>query len=133
MAKPSKRQQLMATRYADFVILEPSTRRDRYEFEVDALVRNRRWKSGRRFSSDDEDDYFHPPSGVIELVTEGNSRDVYPELTSHPIPLMTKRLVAALQAAGVTALQCFDTRLVAPRGVAADLYRRRERHPGRSR
>ena len=77
------------------------------------------WKMGRVFSGSDEDADFRPPEGTVEIETKIDSKvkeRVYPELTWHPIPLMTRRLVTALQSAGVTNLQLYETTLVNPQG-----------------
>lgn len=79
----------------------------------------KRWKSGVLFSKDDERSGFHPPDGMIELTTdtEDDPTDrIYAELYWHPIPLMTRRLVAALQKSGIDNLQTYDTTLINPLG-----------------
>ena len=86
------------------------------------------WKMGRVFSEADEDSDFQPPEGIIEVETKVDSKvreRIYPELTWHPIPLMTRRLVSALQSSGVTNSQTYETRLTNPQGdppPSADLY-----------
>lgn len=103
-------------------------RAERHTLEVDASANDKRWRSGRIFSVDDDDEEFWPPTEVIDIVTEkpaGKMPHVYPEYSSQPIPLMTKRLVGALLEAGVDNLQAFKTRLVDPYGTPsppADLY-----------
>lgn len=89
-----------------------------FNLDVDSSAK-KRWKAGVRFSKDDERSGFHPPDGVIELLTDtedGEAGRIYAELYWHPIPLMSKRLAAALRSAGVDNLQTYDTRLVDPRG-----------------
>jgi len=78
------------------------------------------WQMGRLFSRDNRDSDFHPPAEVIELQTRIDSKApqrIYPELAWNPLPLMTRRLVAALQAAGINNLQTYETRLANPQGT----------------
>lgn len=77
------------------------------------------WLMGRAFTASDPDPDFHPPSRQFELRTEIDSKvkeRVYPELTWSPLPLMSRRLVNALQQAGVDNLQLYPTRLINPQG-----------------
>ena len=81
----------------------------------------RRWYAGRLFSSANSNRDFQLPPTPIELQTEIDSKvaeRIYPELTWHPIPLMTRRLVSAITAAGVTNLQTYETRLLNPQGAS---------------
>jgi hypothetical protein len=89
-----------------------------FKFEVEDSAR-KCWYMGRLFSPDDSDDDFQPPPTPIAVRTKIDSKAaerVYPELAWNPIPLMTRRLVAAMQTAGVNNLQTYETRLVNPQG-----------------
>lgn len=89
-----------------------------FTLELDRPAR-RRWKAGQLFSPDATDRAFQPPTAPIDLQTDIDSKAaerIYPELTWHPIPLMTRRLVNALTAAGVSNLQTYETRLLNPQG-----------------
>lgn len=83
------------------------------------------WKRGRIFAPDN-DRRYRPPTDVIPLETKIDSKAaerIYPELTWHPLPLMTQRLVAAIQEAGVNNLQTYPTRITNPQsGTPADYY-----------
>jgi hypothetical protein len=89
-------------------------------FKLEADCANKEcWQMGRVFSRKDEDPDFRPPARVIELRTKIDSKAperVYPELTWNPLPLMTRRLVSALQSSGISNLQTYDTRLTNPQG-----------------
>jgi hypothetical protein len=86
------------------------------------------WAMGRRFASENRNSDFHPPTGVIDLDTRIDSKvkeRIYPEYASNPLPLMSRRLVAALQEAGVDNIQAYETRLINPQGsppIAPDYY-----------
>ncbi|HKO91748.1 MAG TPA: DUF1629 domain-containing protein [Polyangiaceae bacterium] len=95
----------------------PSTLYFRLETE---LTNGECWVMGRAFAPEEDDSDFHPPEGVIELTSKIDSKAperIYPELTWNPVPLMSRRLVAALQSAGVDNLQTFETRVVNPQGA----------------
>ncbi len=102
------------------------TRVERHSFQVEYPTRGIRWHSGLRLSQSEDDEELQPPKTPIEVVVEkttGALRHVYPEYASDPIPLMSRRLVAALLGAGVTTLQAYETRLVtASGGTAPDHY-----------
>lgn len=92
---------------------------EHYWLEVDYPARGKRWNEGVLFSEKDWRDGFHPPLEPIEVETKFDEEPpprVYPEYTSQPIPLMSRRLVHALRAAGVDNLQIFATKLTNPQG-----------------
>ncbi len=98
---------------------EPRPSEAHFDVEVDASVRGKRWKAGILFSASDRREALHPPQEPISLSTVDDTNDpprVYPEYSSQPIPLMSRRLVAAMQAAGVDNLQLFSTQLNDRRG-----------------
>jgi uncharacterized protein DUF1629 len=85
------------------------------QFKMEVECTNKEcWKMGRLFLAADKDPDFHPPETVIEIVARIDSKAserIYPELSWNPLPLMSRRLVAAFQSAGVTNLQTYETRL----------------------
>src|SRR6187401_844592 len=89
-------------------------------FKLEVACDNKEcWQMGRMFSASNEDPDFHPPVENIEVNTRVDSKvreRVYPELTWNPLPLMSRRLVTALQEAGVNNLQTYETRLTNPQG-----------------
>lgn len=88
---------------------------ERHTLEVAYPARGKRWKAGHAFTAANDDDELQPPVVAIEVRTStpsGRSPHVYPEYTSQPIPLMTRRLVAALEGAGVGNLQLYQTSLI---------------------
>jgi hypothetical protein len=90
---------------------------DHYELSVPYPASDLRWENGGLFSPSDERESMRTPAEPIELATEPVLVDapyVYAELYWNPIPLMTRRLVASLEAAGVDNLQTFTTRLTTP-------------------
>jgi hypothetical protein len=92
---------------------------DHYTLKVPQRVRNKRWPAGVLFSEQDERPGFHPPPEPIEITTVPEAEvppNIYGELYWIPIPLMSRRLVAALRAAGVDNLQTFETTLVTLEG-----------------
>jgi hypothetical protein len=101
---------------------------DHHALEVSSALRGKRWRAGGLFSSADERVGFHPPTEPIEVRTQPDTDEppkIYPELSWPPIPLMSRRLVTALQASGVDNLQTYETQLVAAQGTpppAADHY-----------
>ncbi|OHA80417.1 MAG: hypothetical protein A2675_01525 [Candidatus Yonathbacteria bacterium RIFCSPHIGHO2_01_FULL_51_10] len=91
---------------------------EHYLLKVDYSAQ-KRWEAGVLFSNQDERDGFHQPTEPIELQTKADTEvppRIYAELYWQPIPLMSRRLVAALQEAGVDNLQTFETRLVTVQG-----------------
>ena len=90
-------------------------RKMHYTLQVESPARDKSWQQGTAFRADAEWDDEQPPHEPILVSTALESIDkdkfVYPELTWVPIPLMTRRLVAALRAAGIDNLQTFETRL----------------------
>lgn len=93
---------------------------ERHTLEVGEEASGKRWRSGLNFSEDNEDEDFRSPTKIIEIETAktfGHQPHIYPEYTSQPIPLMTRRLVDALRDAGVSNLQVFETQLVNPLGT----------------
>lgn len=92
---------------------------EHYDLEVPYPANDRRWVAGVPFSDKDEREGFHPPAEPIEMRTKPDSEPpprICAELYWNPIPLMSRRLVAALRAAGVDNLQTFDTQLVTTQG-----------------
>lgn len=74
------------------------------------------------FDPDNQFDTNWPPEVPIAITTKKAHKGsklitVYPELTWVPIPLFSRRLVAALREAGVNNLQTFDTLLTNVQGV----------------
>jgi hypothetical protein len=97
------------------------------QFKLEADSTNKEcWQMGRVFLPNDEDPDFRPPADVIEVRTKIDSKAaerVYPELTWNPLPLMSRRLVAALQSSGINNLQTYQTRLTNPQGqTPVDYY-----------
>jgi hypothetical protein len=93
---------------------------DHYSLKLRSKASRKRWEAGVLFSETDEDEDFHPPAESIELNTQPEDEEVpnvYAELYWNPIPLFTRRLVAALHAAGVDNLQTYDTKLVTVQGT----------------
>jgi len=105
--------------------LSPPTA-DHYVLQVDDELRSLDWYAGALFAANSGDAERRPPPEPIEVRTYlEKGPHVYPELTWSPIPLMTRRLVTALQSAGIDTLQTFATKLVAPEGSPPppeDLY-----------
>jgi hypothetical protein len=105
---------------SNYYVLECIGGRRSLRFQLEADCHNGEcWHMGRLFSSADEDRDFHPPSKIIELRTKIDSKvreRVYSELTWDPLPLMSRRLVAAFKDAGINNLQTFETRLINPQG-----------------
>lgn len=92
---------------------------EHYSLDVGYPANDKRWHAGLLFSPRDERETCQPPSEPIEIRTEEGADDphrIYPELTWVPIPLMSRRLVEALRAAGVDNLQTYETRLVTTHG-----------------
>jgi hypothetical protein len=92
---------------------------EHYRLEVPYPANDRRWEEGVLFSGNDEREGFHPPLQPIDMQTEPEREPpprIYAELYWVPIPLMSRRLITALRAAGVDNLQTFDTRLVTTQG-----------------
>jgi hypothetical protein len=103
-----------------FFVLECQEGTGPLHFSLDTdCINGECWIMGRAFTARDPDPDFHPPGGPYELQTELDSKvneRVYPELTWNPLPLMSRRLVNALQQAGVDNFQLYPTRLVNPQG-----------------
>ena len=90
---------------------------EHYVLEADYPASDKRWKAGVMFLDTDERAGFTPPTDMIELQTEADEPPrVYAELYWHPIPLMSRRLVAVLRSAGVDNLQTYETSLVGALG-----------------
>ena len=92
----------------------PTSKADYYRLGVEYPADDKRWKAGLLFSDDDNNEQLQPPPVPIPVTTEPEDPElpnVYAELYWNPIPLMTRRLVTALRAAGVDNLQTYDTRL----------------------
>ncbi len=116
---------------ADYFVLEcfGPKGKEHLTLEVDPLVRRRKWRKGLIFSSAADMETEQPPDEPIQIDTVPELSEpelfVYPELTWVPIPLMSRRLVQALQQAGVDNLQTFQTNLRTVQGdnpPAADTY-----------
>jgi hypothetical protein len=116
---------------ADYFVLECFGPRGKEHFtlEVDPAVERRMWRKGVVLSQPAEWEDEQPPDEPIQIDTVPEPSEpelfVYPELTWVPIPLMTRRLVQALQRAGVDNLQTFLTNLRTVEGddpPAADTY-----------
>ncbi|QED28867.1 hypothetical protein FRD01_16795 [Microvenator marinus] len=85
-----------------------------YNILVPYPANDRRWEAGVLFSVQDRREGFRPPTEPIEIQTEPEIEPpprIYAELLWVPIPLMSRRLTAALQAAGVDNLQTYETRI----------------------
>lgn len=92
---------------------------DHWMIELGESAPDLRWHEGQRFSPDEDRIGFDPPKAPIDLVTTEDVEPppkIYPELLWVPIPLMSRRLLAALQACGIDNLQAYETRLIEPRG-----------------
>jgi len=88
---------------------------EHYQLEVGYPANDRRWEAGLLFSESDERETCHPPQEPINVETVEDTEvppRIYPELTWVPIPLLSRRLVDALKAAGVNNLQTYETKLV---------------------
>lgn len=88
---------------------------EHYLLEATGDGADKRWDEGILFSATDERRGFHPPLEPIELNTEADTEEpprIYAELYWNPIPLFSRRVVAALRAAGVDNLQTYETNLV---------------------
>jgi hypothetical protein len=87
--------------------------------EVGYPANDKRWEAGLLFTMEDDRETCHPPQEPIEISTDEDTEDperIYPELTWVPIPMMSRRLVDTLRAAGVGNLQTFETKLINARG-----------------
>lgn len=87
---------------------------EHYTLKVAPAVRGKTWRSGALFDPRAEFPGDRPPEVPIRVETKRANRGtrlltVYPELTWQPIPLFSRRLVAALRAAGVDNLETFET------------------------
>ena len=95
-------------------------RKANYTLEVEYPANDKAWRKGASLTPGAEWEDEQPPPEPIEVKTREELVDahmfIYPELAWMPIPLMTRRLVAALRNAGVDNLQTFETLLVAPQG-----------------
>jgi hypothetical protein len=112
---------------ANFYIMKCMAAGGPLHFTIESAWRSKGpWKMGHLFSRDDKDKDFQPPTDVIPLETKIDSKAaerIYPELTWHPLPLMSRRLVAALESAGVNNLQTYPTTITNPQGdTPADYY-----------
>jgi hypothetical protein len=106
---------------ADFFVLEclPPIGFEHYNIEVPYPANSLRWESGLLFSNTEWRDNLHPPKNIIEMQTNKGYDDMpssYAELYWVPIPLMSRRLVTALHAAGVDNLQTYETQLLTTQG-----------------
>lgn len=115
---------------ANYYILDckPPLEVDHYRLQVGYPANDKRWVEGIIFSDQDTREGFHPPDEPIGLNTKADTEDsprVYADLYWIPIPLMSRRLVAAFRAAGVDNLQTFETKLLTVLGdklLPADNY-----------
>ncbi len=87
---------------------------EHYDLKVASGVRGKTWRSGAVFDPKAEFPGDRPPEVPIRIETKRASTGnklltVYPELTWQPIPLFSRRLVAALREAGVDNLETFET------------------------
>jgi len=72
----------------------------------------RSWMSGSRFVTDATGPAFrHAPPEPIRVEVKPGYEGVFVEFWDSPLPLMSKRLVAALQAAAVTNVDTYQTEI----------------------
>lgn len=92
-----------------------------YTLQAEYPASDKVWHKGALLSETSEWDNEHPPGQPIVLTTDAEPDNpemfMYPELTWTPIPLMTRRLVAAFQEAGVSNLQTYVTDLSTTEGA----------------
>jgi len=106
----------------------PPIEAEYYRLQVGYPANDKRWEAGLVFSSQNRSEELQPPPVPIGVRTETEESDipnVYAELYWNPIPLMTRRLVRALQGAGIDNLQTYETALESAQGPnppAADHY-----------
>ena len=99
-----------------------------FTVKLRSLKNRKRWAAGVLFTPSSDIPEFQPPLEPIELTTRPEDEEpprVYAELYWNPVPLFSRRLVTALQAAGVDNLQTYETRLVSVQGAnppTADHY-----------
>jgi hypothetical protein len=106
---------------ANYFVLKcmPSSEADYYRLQAGYPATDKRWEAGLLFSDQNRSEELQPPPVPIPLTTEPEEEglpNVYAELYWNPIPLMSRRLVAALRAAGVDNFQTYDTRLESVEG-----------------
>jgi hypothetical protein len=92
---------------------------DFYSHRVPEPAKSRRCLAGVQFTNADRREGLRLLHDIIpvETIDEPDAPLlIHGELRWVPIPLMSRRLVAGLQAAGVNNLQTFDTELVSPPG-----------------
>jgi hypothetical protein len=93
-----------------------------YTLQVGSPANGTTWRNGILLAPAARWANERPPPEPIEIRTKPERSDqerfVYPELTWVPVPLMTRRLVAALRESGVDNLQTFETVLREPLGNA---------------
>jgi hypothetical protein len=76
----------------------------------------RSWSSGKRFSTNPNDPVFRrPPPEPIRVEVVSDYKGSMAEFWDDPVPLMTQRLLKALQAAGVTNLDTYRAEIVDPK------------------
>lgn len=107
---------------ASYYVLEcmPPLRAEHFRLDVGYPANVKRWSAGTQFSPDARRDVLQPPVEPIPVETLPDDEfqpRVYAELYWNPIPLMTRRLVTALRAAGVDNLQTYETVLAARGGT----------------
>ena len=111
---------------ANYYVLDCMGEADELQFTIEVdLPILKCWKMGRAFSAADRDSDFHPPEDIIELETDVDSKAperIDPELTWHPVPLMSRRLVEALLTPGVDKSQIYETRLTNPQHKVPEDY-----------
>lgn len=93
--------------------------KDYFTLKLQTRANRKEWAAGLLFSENDEDEELQPPNEAIALVTQPEANDerfLYAELYWDPIPLFSRRLVTALQNAGVDNLQAFETTLATVQG-----------------
>jgi hypothetical protein len=72
----------------------------------------RSWASGKRFSTNPNDPVFRqPPPEPVQAEVKADYPGVMAEFWKAPVPLMTKRLLAALQEAGVMNLDTYQAEI----------------------
>jgi hypothetical protein len=101
---------------ANYFVLKcmPPSQADFYRLKARPPARDKRWEAGLLFAGENRGEDLQPPPVPIPIKTQPEDPElpnVYAELYWNPIPLMSRRLVSALRAAGVDNMQTYDTRL----------------------
>ncbi len=75
----------------------------------------RSWSSGTRFSTNPDDPIFRrPPTEPIHAEVKKGYEGVMAEFWDNPVPLMTKKLLAALHQAGVRNIDTYSAEIYDP-------------------